>query len=82
MSAKTRPKILWSKAICKEPGDYIEWPTIARKADGELMGDFAGARDAHVCPYGRPEVVGGREGGTGGRAPGPKGPARVAERSG
>ena len=63
MSAKTRAKILWNKAICKEPGDYIGWPTIGRKADGELMVVFSGARDSHVCPYGKTQLVRSRDGG-------------------
>ena len=39
--AKRRPniknKVHWSRVICKEPGDYIGWPTVARKDDGELL---------------------------------------------
>ncbi len=30
-------KVHWSRVICKEPGDYIGWPTVARKDDGELL---------------------------------------------
>ncbi len=52
-----RPTISWSKAICKEPGDYIGWPTIGRKADGELMVVFSGRRELHWCPYGQTELV-------------------------
>jgi hypothetical protein len=47
----------WSKPICKEPGNYIAWPTIARKAAGELLVVFSGDREEHVCPYGKTELI-------------------------
>lgn len=63
MSGNTRATKHWSKAICKEPGSYIGWPTIARKADGELMAVFSGDRDTHHCPYGKTQLVRSRDGG-------------------
>jgi hypothetical protein len=63
MSGTPRPRILWSKVICKEPGDYIGWPTIGRTADGELMVVFSGERDTHVCPYGKTQLVRSRDAG-------------------
>ena len=56
-------QVRWSKAICKEPGDYIGWPSIARKVDGELLVVFSGGRDTHVCPYGKTELVRSQDGG-------------------
>ena len=56
-------KVHWSRVICKEPGDYIGWPTVARKDDGELLAVFSGDREAHWCPYGKTEVVRSRDGG-------------------
>ena len=55
--------VRWGKAICKEPGDYIGWPSIARKVDGELLVVFSGGRDTHVCPYGKTELVRSQDGG-------------------
>ncbi len=50
-------KIHWSRPICKEPGNYVAWPTIVRTADGELLVVFSGDRDEHVCPYGKTELI-------------------------
>jgi len=65
--AKRRPniknKVHWSRVICKEPGDYIGWPTVARKDDGELLAVFSGDREAHWCPYGKTEMVRSRDDG-------------------
>ena len=43
--------------ICKQPGRYIGWPTVARRANGELLVVFSGDRDQHVCPYGKTQLV-------------------------
>ncbi len=43
--------------ICKEMGRYIGWPTIARTSKGELIVTFSGDRDAHVCPWGKTQMV-------------------------
>ena len=45
--------ILASKTLCKQPGRYIGWPTVAKAADGELFVVFSGDRDAHVDPFGK-----------------------------
>ena len=45
------------QVICKEPGRYLGWPTIGRKADGELLVVFSGDRDEHVCPYGKTQLI-------------------------
>ena len=47
----------WSKPICKQPGNYVAWPTIARTTDGELFVVFSGDRDEHVCPYGKTQLI-------------------------
>ena len=46
-------KIIESRVICRQPGRYIGWPTIAKAADGELFVVFSGDRDAHVDPFGK-----------------------------
>ena len=43
--------------ICKQPGRYIGWPTIVRTSTGELIVTFSGDRDAHVCPWGKTQMV-------------------------
>jgi hypothetical protein len=52
-----------SFVICKQPGRYIGWPTIARRADGELLVAFSGDREAHVCPFGKTQLVRSGDGG-------------------
>ncbi|MEA3401428.1 MAG: sialidase family protein [Armatimonadota bacterium] len=46
-------QIIESRVICRQPGRYIGWPTIAKAADGELFVVFSGDRDAHVDPFGK-----------------------------
>ena len=48
---------LETKVICKEPGRYIGWPTIAKTRSNELLAVFSGNRDEHVCPYGITQMV-------------------------
>ncbi|MCX6899463.1 MAG: sialidase family protein [Verrucomicrobia bacterium] len=43
--------------ICKQMGRYIGWPTIVRTSKGELIVTFSGDRDAHVCPWGKTQIV-------------------------
>ena len=53
---------LWTRVICKQPGRYIGWPTVARTKTGELLAVFSGDREEHVCPWGKTHLVlGGRE---------------------
>jgi BNR/Asp-box repeat. len=40
-----------------EPDRYIGWPTITRLNNGELIAIFSGDRDAHVCPWGKTQIV-------------------------
>jgi len=45
------------QVICKQPDRYIGWPTIAKTASGELLVVFSGDRDAHVCPWGKTQMI-------------------------
>ena len=63
MAGGTRATVLRTSVICKEPGRYIGWPTIAGTRAGELLVVFSGDRDAHVCPWGKTEIVRSRDGG-------------------
>jgi len=58
-----RAEILWTRTICKEPGRYIGWPTVCRRKSGELIAVFSGDREAHVCPYGKVQLVRSTDGG-------------------
>jgi len=61
--SKYQAKILETRVICKEPGRYIGWPTIAKTMSGELLVVFSGDRDAHVCPWGKTQMVRSRDDG-------------------
>ncbi len=43
------------RTISKEPAFYHGWPTLAKRANGDLMLVWSGGREAHVCPFGRVE---------------------------
>lgn len=49
--------ILSTQVICKETDRYVGWPTITRTAQDELIVVFSGDRDAHVCPWGKTEMI-------------------------
>jgi len=51
------------QVICKQPGRYIGWPTVAQKQDGELLVVLSGDRDEHVCPFGKTQIVRSADGG-------------------
>ena len=36
---------------------YHGWPTLARRRNGELLVVWSGGREAHVCPFGRVELM-------------------------
>ena len=60
---QARAEILWTKALCKEPGRYIGWPTVCRTKNGELIAVFSGDRDEHVCPWGKVQMIHSADGG-------------------
>lgn len=51
------------KTISVQAEYYIGWPTIAARADGELLLVYSGGRDYHVCPFGRLEIMTSGDGG-------------------
>ncbi len=56
-------EIISTRVICKEPGRYIGWPSVAKTRGGELLAVFSGDRDEHVCPWGKTQLVRSRDGG-------------------
>jgi sialidase-1 len=55
--------ILSTQVICRQAGRYIGWPTIMRTQDDELVAVFSGDRDAHICPWGKTQMIRSRDGG-------------------
>jgi len=50
-------QILSRQVICKQSDKYIGWPTIAKNSTGELLAVFSGDREAHVCPWGKTQII-------------------------
>ncbi|MFO0088472.1 MAG: sialidase family protein, partial [Pirellula sp.] len=48
-------EVLDTRVISWKPPLYHGWPTLARRANGELLLAFSGGREKHVCPFGRVE---------------------------
>ena len=45
------------RVISKTPADYCGWPTLTRRASGQLIVVWSGGREQHVCPFGRVEMM-------------------------
>ena len=65
LSAQTAPqaRVESITTISRQPGYYHGWPTLASRRDGELLLAYSGGREAHVCPFGRVEMMRSRDGG-------------------
>ncbi len=51
------------KVISYKPHLFHGWPTLARRGNGDLLLVCSGGREAHVCPFGRVELMTSRDGG-------------------
>ncbi len=51
------------KTITNQPNSYHGWPTLAQRENGELLVVCSGGREAHVCPFGRVELIRSVDGG-------------------
>lgn len=52
-----------STVISKQPDLYHGWPTVAARRNGDLLAVYSGGREAHVCPFGRVELMRSFDGG-------------------
>jgi hypothetical protein len=52
-SAAPAITLLDTRVISKQPEYYCGWPTVTRRANGELWVTWSGGREAHVCPFGQ-----------------------------
>lgn len=62
-SAEPQVKVGETKIISQQPHFYHGWPTLARRANGDLIVVYSGGREFHVCPYGRQEMITSRDNG-------------------
>lgn len=58
-----RPHVKSIDIISRQPEFYHGWATLAARRDAELVVAYSGGRDAHVCPFGRVELIRSRDGG-------------------
>lgn len=57
------PRVEPAVVISAQPEFYHGWPTVALRRGGELLVAYSGGREAHVCPFGRVELIRSRDGG-------------------
>ena len=58
-----RPHVESIVTISRQPDYYHGWATLAKCRNGELVVAYSGGRDAHVCPFGRVELMRSRDSG-------------------
>ncbi len=46
-----------TRVISPTPKLYCGWPTLARRSNGKLIVVWSGGREAHVCPFGRVDMM-------------------------
>ena len=65
LNAQTAPRrhVESIVTISRQPEYYHGWATLARRRNAELVVAYSGGRDAHVCPFGRVELIRSRDGG-------------------
>jgi len=62
-AAAPRAKIEPPRIISWQSDLYHGWPTLARRRNGQLLLAYSGGREAHVCPFGRVELMQSNDGG-------------------
>ncbi|MDP6468228.1 MAG: sialidase family protein, partial [Pirellulaceae bacterium] len=63
-AAPPAAKIEETRVISHLKHRYHGWPTLARRANGELLLVCSGGRESHVCPFGRIELMRSHDNGT------------------
>ena len=51
------------KVVCRQENRYLGWPTVIRRRSGELVAVFSGDRQAHLCPFGKVQMIRSRDSG-------------------
>lgn len=57
LKAAPRARVESLTTISRDPASYIGWPTVTRRANGQLIVAWSGGRESHVCPFGRVELM-------------------------
>lgn len=56
-------KVADVRVISQQPEFYAGWPTVMRRANGDLWVTWSGGREAHVCPFGQVHAMKSNDGG-------------------
>ena len=56
-ASQVRAQVEDIAVVSRAPNFYHGWPTLARRRDGELLVVYSGGREAHICPFGRVELI-------------------------
>lgn len=59
-----RIAILDTRVISLDAENYHGWPTLARRANGQLVVVCSGGRESHICPFGRVDLFVSNDNGT------------------
>jgi hypothetical protein len=49
--------VIESRVISPDAHYYHGWPTLTRRANGQLVVVCSGGRDTHICPFGRVDLL-------------------------
>lgn len=63
LAAAPRAEVKPIETISQQKDLYHGWATLARRANGDLLVAYSGGREAHVCPFGRVELIRSHDGG-------------------
>lgn len=63
LQAAPQAKVESITVISQQPEFYHGWPTIARDRQDHLLVVYSGGREAHICPFGRVELIRSSDGG-------------------
>lgn len=55
--AASLARVRETKVISHQSNLYHGWPTVVRCRNGRLLLVYSGGREAHVCPFGRVELI-------------------------
>ncbi len=57
VAAAPKAVVRETRVISHRPDLYHGWPTLARCRSGRLLLAYSGGREAHICPFGRVEIM-------------------------
>jgi hypothetical protein len=63
VKAGPRASVESISVISRQPEFYHGWPTLAQDQQGGLLVAYSGGREAHICPFGRVEIIRSSDGG-------------------